>query len=132
MDLNVNEILDGALINAIAVIGRRVSVAIDGALERRRADDLTTARWFETYRFTREVPPDLVKGSPARDRLTKILNGDDIQAALQELLAARLTDSPESAAKRVRQLLFMTLRAAGPDVARYAEKLAEYYDDQIC
>lgn len=132
MDLNVSEIVDGALINAIAVIGRRVSVAIDGALERRRADDLSTARWFETYRFTREVPPDLVKESPVRGRLAKILNGDDIQAALQELLAARLTDAPENAAKRVRELLDMTLRAAGSDVAKYAEELANYYDDQIC
>ncbi len=132
MDLNINEIVDGALINAIAVVGRRVSVAIDGVLERRRADDLTTARWFETYRFTREVPPDLVKESTVRGRLAEILNGDDIQAALQELLAVRLTDSPENAATRVRGLLDMTLSAAGPDVAQYAKDLAKYYDDQIC
>jgi hypothetical protein len=49
------------------------------------------ARW-STYRLTSEEP-DLPDLSPAlRDRLAQVLNGDEIQAALQELLAGAIHD----------------------------------------
>ena len=132
MLINIVDVADGALVNAIALTGRRVGVAVDGLRGRRRAADLTAARWLETYRLTSETP-DLPDLSPAlTQRLADILRGDEIQAALQELLAARLTDAPEADAASARQILSLTLAVADPDAAWFAEALAEYYDDQIC
>ena len=93
--INIVDVVDGALVNAIALAGRRVSVAVGGMRGRRRANDLTAARWFETYRLTSEAPdlPELPPG--LTEPFTEVLRGDEIQAALQELLAARLTDAPE-------------------------------------
>ena len=61
-----------------------------------------------------------------------MLGGDEVQAALQELLAVRLTDAPETDAARARDALQMTLSAAGPDTTAFGEALAGYYDDQVC
>jgi hypothetical protein len=131
MLINIVDIVDGALVNALALTGRRVSVAVR-LLGRRRTADLTLARWFETNRLTSESP-DLPDLSPAlTQRLADILRGDEIQAALQELLAARLTDAPEADAAGARQILSLTLDVADADAARFAEALAGYYDDQIC
>jgi hypothetical protein len=129
MLIHPDEVVTGALVNAIAVVGRQISKAAVGV---RESDDMATARWFETFRLTGTLPdrPDL---SPAtQDRLAGILNGDKIQAALQELLAVRLTDAPETDATRARDAVRLALSAAGTDAAQYAEALAEYYDDQIC
>jgi hypothetical protein len=129
MLINIVDIVDGALVNAIALTGRRVSVAVDGLGGRRRASDLTAARWFETYRLTSEAP-EIPGLSPAlTERLAGILQGDEAQAALQELLAARLTDAPETDAASARQVLVLTL---GADELKVAEALAGYYDDHIC
>ena len=84
MVINIGDIADGALVNAIALLGRRISTAL-AKPRGRPAEDLDVARWFATYRLTSEVP-DLPDLSPAlRDRLAAIVNGDEIQAALQEL-----------------------------------------------
>jgi len=56
MLVNIGDVVDGALVSAIAVAGRRISVAVDGLRGRRRLNDLTAARWFETYRMTSEAP----------------------------------------------------------------------------
>jgi hypothetical protein len=75
MLINVGDVIDGALVNAIALTGRRISVAVDGLRGRRRADDLSVARWFETYRLTSEAP-ELPELSPARQqRLADVLRG---------------------------------------------------------
>ena len=97
-----NEVVTGAVVNAIAVTGRRIGAAL-GKPRGRRAEDLDIAQWFETFRLT-AVVPDLPDLAPAlRDRLAAILEGDEIQAALQELLAARLTDAPDTDAARARE-----------------------------
>ena len=57
---------------------------------------------------------------------------NEVQAALHELLAARLTDAPEADATHAREALVLTLNAFGPDVASVARALASYYDDQVC
>jgi hypothetical protein len=129
MLINIADIVDGALVNAIALTGRRVSVAVDGLHGRRGASDLTTARWFETYRLTSESPEIPGSSTALTERLAGILQGDEVQAALQELLAARLTDAPETDAASARQALVLTL---GADALEVAEALAGYYDDQIC
>jgi hypothetical protein len=131
MLINIVDVADGALVNAIALTGRRIGLALSKP-RGRQADDLDMARWFETYRLTDEVP-DLPDLSPAlRDRLAAVLNGDEIQAALQELLAVRLTDAPEADAEQARSVVRLTLSTAGGDTAAFAGTLADYYDDQIC
>jgi hypothetical protein len=110
------------LVSAIGSTGRRLAALV--AVPRgRQADDIAIARWFETYRLTHRVPelPDL---SPASaERLAGILSGDDIQAALQELLAARLTDAPETDAAQARGVFCLTLTTTDPDMSRFAQPL---------
>ncbi len=131
MLINIGDVVDGALVNAIALAGRRISMAA-GGLRRRRADDVSAARWFETYALT-GTPPDLPGLSEdLAQRLAGILGGDEFQAALQELLAARLTDAPETDAGAARQVLTVTLISAAADATPVADVLAGYYDDQIC
>jgi hypothetical protein len=131
MLINIGEVADGALVNAIALAGRRISMAAGGLRGRRRADDVSVARWFETYSLT-GTPPDR-PGLPDElaQRLADVLGGDEFQAALQELLAARLTDAPEADASAARRVLIVTLIATEADAAPVAEMLADYYDDQI-
>lgn len=132
MLVNIGDVVDGTLVNAIALVGRQVSIAISGVRNRRRDEDLTVARWFETYRLTGSGPGplDLVPAQAAR--LTGILNSDEIQAGLQELLAARLTDAPEKDARSARQVISAILSSAHSDFAQAAEALPDYYDEQIC
>lgn len=132
MVVNIGDVIDGALVNAIALMGRRVSTVVGAWHNRGTANDLAIARWFETYHFTREVP-DLPRLSPAvAELLAKVLRGDETQSALQELLAARLTDAPETDVAKSRHVLSSTLSTADPDASQFADALAEYYDDQIC
>lgn len=107
-------------------------MAVGGHRGRRSADDVSAARWFETYSLT-GTPPDLPGLSEnLTQRLVGVLDGDEFQAALQELLAARLTDASETDASAARRVLIVTLISNEADVAPIAEVLAGYYDDQIC
>lgn len=125
-----DEVVTDALVNAIAVVGRKVGKAVSGL--RKPDETLPTARWFETFRLT-ETVPELPALSPASgERLAGVLDGPEIQAALQELLAARLTDAPELDASRARDAVEAALCSVGPEVAGVAARLACYYDDQIC
>jgi hypothetical protein len=130
MLINPDEVVTGALVNAVAVAGRQISKVAAGL--RRTDEDLAAARWFETFRLTGSMP-DLPGLPPAAwDRLAGALGGDEVQAALQELLAARLTDAPETDASRARNAVRMAVSIAVPDAADHAEALAGFYDDQIC
>ena len=131
MLINLSDVVDGALVNAIALAGRRISVAVDGLRGRRRADDLTAARWFETYSLTTEHRPASACPRHWRSGSAAILSGDEIQAALQELLAARLTDAPETDAASARQVLSLTLNR-GRCRPGSPSRWPSYYDDQIC
>lgn len=129
MLINPDEVVTGALVNAIAVVARQISKAAAGL--RKTDEDLATARWFETFRLT-GTPPDRTDLSPGSwDQLAGVLSSDETQAALQELLAARLTDAPETDASRARDAIRMSLSTAGSDTAAFADALADYYDDQI-
>jgi uncharacterized protein YidB (DUF937 family) len=129
MLINPNEVVTGALVNAIAVVGRQISKAAAGL--RGTDEDVTTARWFETFRLT-GTPPDVPGLSPVyRERLAVVLGGVEVQAALQELLAVRLTDAPETDASQAREAVRVAVVAAEPDAAGFAGVLAGYYDDQI-
>lgn len=123
----LDEIIVGSLVNALAMVGRQAR----GAGGVREDNDLATARWFETFRLTKSVP-DLAGLSPtASEQLASALQTDEFQAPLQELLAVRLTDAPESDASRVRHTIRLTISMIVPDAALLAEAFADYYDDQI-
>jgi hypothetical protein len=102
----------------------------------RGAEDLAVARWFETYQVTSHVPELPGLSAPSMTRLADLLRGDDVQAAVQELLAVRLTDGPNADAARARQAIVLTVAAGGaaadPEISGFAEMLAGYYDDSIC
>jgi hypothetical protein len=128
--INIDEVGTKVLTTAIGVLGPRIAAAATKP-RGRRADDLSIARWFETYRLTAEFP-DLPDLSPSlAERLANLLRGDDTQAALQELLAARLTDADNMEAERAREVFCLTLSTADPDVSQFGPPLAEFYDDQI-
>ena len=129
MLVNIDEVATGVLVNAIAVAGRRLSAAFGYMPRRRREHDLTVARWFGTYELTSQLPdlPNLT--AAAEERLAAILGSDEFQAALQELLAARLTDAPDTDATRAREVLGLTLIATDPEIV---QALTNYYDDEIC
>ena len=111
-------------------MGRQISKAMSGL--RKQDGELETARWFETFRLTGSLP-NLSDLSPAAaERLAEALSGDEVQAALQELLAVRLTDAPETDGSRARDAVGVAVSAADPDAAAFAEVLAGYYDDQVC
>ena len=50
MLIHPNEVVTGALVNAIAVVGCQISKAAAGLCK--TDEDLATARWFETFRLT--------------------------------------------------------------------------------
>ena len=130
IDINISEIATEVLVSAIGTAGRWIATAAS-APRGRRAEDLSVARWFETYKLTDAVP-DLPLSPAETGQLADILRGDAIQGSLQELLAARLTDAPESDAAAARDSFCLTLTLALPFADRVAPRLADFYDDQIC
>ncbi len=118
--ISIDGVITGALVNVLAVAGRRLTSVIWGL---RSDDDLDLAKWFDTDSLTK-IPPVL----SSTTQVIAILRGDEVQAALHELLAARLTDATEQYAEAARQALGRTLIAAGPAVA---EALTDHYDEQI-
>jgi len=91
--------------------------AVDGLRGRRRLNDLTAARWFETYRMTSEAPHLPKLPAALTERLAEVLRGEEAQAALHELLAARLTDASDADATAARQVLTLTLTTADAGAA---------------
>jgi hypothetical protein len=115
---------------AIGVLSSRLAAAAKAA-HGRKAEDLSIARWFETYKLTKSFP-ELPGLSPsAASLLADVLGGDAVQAALQELLAARLTDADDLEAGRVRDVFCLTLTSADPSLSSFGPLLAEYYDEEI-
>lgn len=135
MVINIDEIATGLLVNAVSAAGRWLGTAVGAARYGRgqSSEDLAIARWFETYELTERTPPDVSHISvEVTTRLTELLRGDDVQAAVQELLAVRLTDGSNADAARARKAFVLTLASAGdPAISGYAETLASYYDDEI-
>jgi hypothetical protein len=136
MLVNLDEVTTGVLISAIGTVGQWLGTAAAAvwAGRGRAAGDLAVARWFETYKLTERVPPDTSGMSPAAlARLAELLRGDDVQAAVQELLAVRLTDGTELDAAQAREVFVLTLAGADdPEISSHVETLADYYDDEIC
>jgi NACHT domain len=127
-------ILLGLLVNAISATGRILAGPLPRLVRSRRSgDEIDIARWFDTYELT-DRGPELPDMSPAaEEELATVLRGDDVQAVLQELLAARLTDAPEADITRIRSVWDLTFarneRALG--TAASAVVLFDFYDSKI-
>jgi len=117
---DVAAVADGVLVNAVWAVGQMVARPRES---RRAAAGMDTAGWMDTARPTREgLPgarlelPGLTDAEAAE--LETALRRDEAQGALQALLAARLTDAPETDAARAREVL--AVRLAARDAVRLA------------
>jgi NACHT domain len=128
----IDEVAAEVLAGVITSVGRRVGTLAWSVSRHRGASDVSIARWFETYRLTERMPGLAGLAPDTAARLAEVLSGDQVQAVLHELLAARLTDAPENDVNRVRGLFRLALNAAGPGLARYEVTLFDYYDGEIC
>jgi hypothetical protein len=128
----ISDVVAGVLVEAIGAAGRRLGAAAVAVANRRRGGDLEIARWFDTYRLTSD-PPELPDLSPdLSEQLAGFLRSNEVQAVLHELLAARLTDAPETDVERIRAVFDLTLNAEQPELGGLGEVLFGYYDGQIC
>ena len=125
---DVATVADGVIVNAVWAVGQIVTRPRES---RRVAAGLDTVGWMDTERLTREgLPgatlelPELTDAEAAR--LEAALKRDEVQGALQVLLAARLTDAPETDATRAREAVRLALSGT-----QYAQQLSEYLDDKI-
>jgi len=57
MLINTTDVVDGALVSAIAATGRMLAGSASSLRSRRSAADLDIARWFDTYRLAGDGPP---------------------------------------------------------------------------
>jgi hypothetical protein len=128
--INLDQVGTKALTTAIGVLGPRLAAA---ALKQRgrRADDLSIARWFESYRITAKFPSFEGISAEVTDLLSDVLRGEEAQAALQELLAVRLTDGDDVEAARVREVFHLTLSGVDPSLSEFGPLLADFYDGEI-
>ncbi len=135
MIISIDDVATGLLVNAISAAGRWLGTAAGAARSGRgrAAEDLAAARWFETYKLTSRTPDLSRLSDKSAERLRALLSGDDAQAAVQELLAVRLTDGSNEDAGRARQAFVLTLTGTtDPQILGCAAALADYYDDEIC
>ena len=128
----IDEVIAGVLVDAIAATARRLVASAKVLAIRRRSDDLAIARWFDTYRLTEDPPEFPNMASALTGRLAAVLRGNDTQAVLHEVLAARLTDAPEVDVERIRAVFDLTLGEESPELAAVGEELFGFYDGQIC
>jgi hypothetical protein len=108
--ISIDDVATGLLVNAISAAGRWLGTAAAATRSGRgrAAEDLAAARWFETYKLTSRTPDLSRLSDKSAERLRALLSGDDAQAAVQELLAVRLTDGSNQDAGRARQAFVLS------------------------
>ena len=146
MFINPGDVADGVLVSAIGATARMMTRP---RASRRTGDEMASAGWMDTEALIRGGLPGAklrLEGLSGADvpELEMELKSDEVQGALQALLAARLTDAPETDAAHARQAVRLALGNTGTaraglmagsapsPAARYAKPLSEYYDDKIC
>lgn len=132
--ISIDEVATELLVNAISAAGRWLGTAAAATRSERGSatKDLAVVRWFETYELVDRAPqlPEISVNSASR--LMDLLRGNGAQAAIQELLAVRLTDGPNADAKLARDAFVATLPEANDlEISGCAQALASYYDDEI-
>ena len=125
---DVAAVADGLVVNAVWAVGQMVARPRES---RRAAAGMDIVGWMDTERLTREgLPGARLELAELTDveaaELETALKRYEVQGALQALLAARLTDAPETDAARAREAVRLALSGAP-----YAQRLSEYFDDKI-
>lgn len=127
----LDEVVAGVLVDVVAGVGRSLGTAALAFRGRRYAKDLAIARYFDTYRLTERLPalPGMSPGEA--ETLADALRGNEIQAVVHELLAARLTSAPEADVDKIRLVFGLTLDGLGTIVPGCAALLFAYFDAEI-
>src|SRR5215831_168517 len=102
--LPVDEVVTGLVVDAIAAVGRQMTIQIASGGRRRRRSDLELVASFNSYALldrSLPAPPDDVN----QEALVDKLRSNEVQALIQELLAVRLSDGPELVAQQICQQL---------------------------
>lgn len=129
--VDVEDVADNVLVNAIAVTGQQLAKAVRKAHRSRREDHSVIARWFDTYQLTSQAL-DLPSLLPElADQVIDVLDSKETQAAVYDLFAVRLARATAMDAARAREAFLLTLTTAAPGADHVAQTLADYYDDQI-
>jgi len=131
----LTEIVSGVLVNAISSTSRWILAEASMPRGGRSKQDAEIATWFDTYRLS-DTRPDMeaLPEGLTEDRLIETIEANVVQACLHELLAVRITYSPEISADEVKDCFSATLRSLNPDVemASISNSLIDYYDAEIC
>jgi hypothetical protein len=122
------DILDGEIVNAAWAVAGMVAKP---RASRRTQAALDTAAWADIERLVRdglpEVEADLgfIPEADEAAALEDAVSRNEARAALQVLLAVRLTDAPEADAARARQAVRLALAVPESTVYDLAEKEAD-------
>jgi len=128
MLINLGDVADSVLVSAI---GTTVRMVVLQRMSRRTASQMSIAGWADIEALTRGglagaklVLPKLSETDAAQ--IKAALKRNEVQSALQTLLAVRLTDAPETNAIVAREAVRLALNGV-----RYSEELSDYYDRKI-
>ena len=131
MIIDINGVVTGVLVHAITVTGRFLYSPAMALRNRRSERDMEIARWFQTYELPGPGPALPMLSSELAEQLANTLHGNEAQAVLQELLAARLTDASESDVRQVRTVWDGTLALFAPEIMGLSGILFDFYDAKI-
>ena len=130
----ISEVVAGVLTDVVVTAGHRAGSAALGARGRQYKKDAELALWFDTHKLTGAVP-ELPRSWSAvtKQELAWMLEADEVHAVLHELLAARLTQAPETSVSQIQTSFTLTLCATAqrPDATGLADVLFRYYDAEI-
>src|SRR5690349_4664786 len=129
------EVVSGTLVEVIAATGRWLATEAAATRGKRAKEDAAIAEWFDTYKLSDgELGSPIQLDNLAEENLCKALSSNEIQAALHELLAARLTDAPELAIDQVKSIFLAALNRTLDTISdsSIGDSLFRYYDAKIC
>ena len=127
----LEDILDGVIVNVIAVAGHRLAVELSG-LRGRKKKDLQIATWFDTYQLVKvDAGPWGSLKDESATLFTEILRSDEIHALLHDLLAVRLAGAPQSEVALLAGSFERAFTRNSNVYARLAGEVFSYADEQI-
>jgi hypothetical protein len=132
VSINISAVANGVLVNALSATSRMLIASISAIRSRRYAADLAVAQWFDTSAILREGPSLPRLPEATKINLANTLESDEVQAVLQELLAARLTAAPATDITQIRMAWKLTFARTQLDNDRVATITFEFYDEKIC
>lgn len=137
----LNAAIDFGVSGALGLTFRRLGATVAGLRGRRYKDDLDIGEWFDTDllvdrtvggdKLLAAVPALTALDETAADKLSAVLRSTEVQAALQRLLAARLTGVAGQHVDLGVNAFRDTLLAAGSEFETLAAPLASYLDAEL-